>query len=226
MTRATTLPVRQFVSSGDADQQVSDDGRFRKLFVRALEGRERADLNQDGYLTGSELGMFLANRVTNLTQSSQTPRYGKLRDEDFDQGDFVFFIQQPDGTGETRLSVDANVTGAGVYVDGAKVGVKRPWRTPPWTPGKRLIRVEMATGYQAYERRINIKEGPDAESCKWPWTRPPRKRGSLTVYTFAGRHPDTDTDIEHRRPGFQQGMALDAGRYHVEVSANGYQTHE
>ena len=95
VTRATTLPVRQFLSSGDANQKVSDDGRFRKLFVRAIRGEEKADANRDGYLTGSELGLFLTDRVTNLTQSRQTPRYGKLRDEDWDRGDFVFVSKVP-----------------------------------------------------------------------------------------------------------------------------------
>lgn len=58
VTRATTLPVRQFLSSGDAQQQVSDDGMFRKLFIRAIRGEGRADANGDGYLTGSELACF------------------------------------------------------------------------------------------------------------------------------------------------------------------------
>jgi len=90
ITRATTLPVRQFLTSGDADQTVSDDGRFRKLFLRAIRGEERSDANGDGYITASELGMFLTDRLTNLTQSRQTPRSGKLRDENYDRGDFVF----------------------------------------------------------------------------------------------------------------------------------------
>jgi hypothetical protein len=92
ITRATTLPVRQFLTSGDADQTVSDDGQFRELFVRAILGEEPADANGDGYLTASEIGMYLGDRVTNLTESAQTPRYGKLRDKDFDRGDFVFVI--------------------------------------------------------------------------------------------------------------------------------------
>lgn len=92
ITRATTLPVRQFLASGDANQEVSDDGTFRKLFIRALRGEERADANTDGYLTANELGMFLTDRLTNLTNSIQTPRYGKLRDPDFDRGDFVFVL--------------------------------------------------------------------------------------------------------------------------------------
>jgi hypothetical protein len=92
VTWNTALPVRQFLSSGDANEEVSDDGRFRKLFLRALRGEETADANRDGYLTASEMGLFLTDRLTNLTDSAQRPRYGKLQDEDWDQGDFVFVL--------------------------------------------------------------------------------------------------------------------------------------
>lgn len=92
ITRVTTLPVRQFISSGDANQTVSDDGAFRKLFLRGIRGEERADANGDGYITASEMGLYLFDRVTNLTEQAQTPRYGKLRDPDFDRGDFVFLL--------------------------------------------------------------------------------------------------------------------------------------
>ena len=32
----------------------------------------------------------MTNRITNLMQWKQTPRYGKLRDHDCDRGDYVF----------------------------------------------------------------------------------------------------------------------------------------
>jgi hypothetical protein len=108
ITRATTLPVRQFLTSGDADQTVSDDGSFRELFIRALRGEERADANADGYITASELGLHLSDRVTNLTRTRQTPRYGKLRDKDFDRGDFVFSI----ATGGTGAMSELSPTAA------------------------------------------------------------------------------------------------------------------
>ena len=38
ITRMTILPVRQFVTSGDAGHLVSDDGSFRTLFLRAWVG--------------------------------------------------------------------------------------------------------------------------------------------------------------------------------------------
>ena len=88
--------MRQFLTSGDADQKVSDDGTFRTLFLRALRGEETADANRDGYLTGTELSFYLEDRVINLTRGIQTPRYGKLRDPKFDQGDFVFLLPKPE----------------------------------------------------------------------------------------------------------------------------------
>src|SRR5215471_21481990 len=93
ITLATTQPVREFISSGDAEQQVSDDGTFRKLFLDALAGKERdADANGDGYVTGTELGLFLHQKMTNLTYTRQTPRYGKLNELGLDRGDFVFEV--------------------------------------------------------------------------------------------------------------------------------------
>ena len=94
ITQATTRPVRQFLTSGDAYQKVSDDGTFRDIFIRALDGVEDADLNNDGYVTGTEMGFFISDRMTNLTQGRQTPRYGKLRDRNFDLGDFILTSSQ------------------------------------------------------------------------------------------------------------------------------------
>ena len=94
VTQVVARPVRQFMTSGDADQQVSDDGTFRQLFIRALRGEEQADANRDGYLTATELGLHLEDRIVNLTQAAQTPRSGKLRDPKFDRGDFVFLLPE------------------------------------------------------------------------------------------------------------------------------------
>jgi hypothetical protein len=97
ITLATTQPVREFISSGEAEQQVSDDGTFRKLFLDVLTGKEPdADANHDGYVTGTELGLFLHQKMTNLTNNRQTPRYGKLNALGYDRGDFVFQIGKPE----------------------------------------------------------------------------------------------------------------------------------
>ena len=88
----TTKPVRQFITAGAADQEVPDDSVFRRQFVAALEGE--ADLNHDGYVTGSELSQYLEYTVINYTRGAQTPQYGKIRDPFLDKGDFVFFLPQ------------------------------------------------------------------------------------------------------------------------------------
>ncbi len=90
ITRATTRPVRQFLTSGDAGQAVSDDGTFRKLFLRAIAGEVPADANSDGFLSASELGLFLSGEITNYSNGTQTPRSGKLNDPELNQGDFIF----------------------------------------------------------------------------------------------------------------------------------------
>ncbi|MGE0822545.1 MAG: SUMF1/EgtB/PvdO family nonheme iron enzyme [Candidatus Binatia bacterium] len=91
ITRQTGAPVRQFISSGTADQLVPDTSEFRRQFVAALNGE--ADWNNDGYVTGSELGFFLHEKVSQYSQ--QTPQYGKIYDSLLDKGDFVFPLSTP-----------------------------------------------------------------------------------------------------------------------------------
>ena len=86
----TAKPVRQFLTSGDAGQEVRDDGSFRELFLRAIRGEARADANTDGYVTGDELGLFLSQSMAGLTDAAQTPRWGRLQDVRVNQGDLVF----------------------------------------------------------------------------------------------------------------------------------------
>jgi formylglycine-generating enzyme required for sulfatase activity len=84
----TAQPVRQFITSGSAEEQVPDKSVFKQMFVAALKGD--ADVDKDGYVTGTELGEFLQSKVINYSKSSQHPQYGKIRDPNLDRGDFVF----------------------------------------------------------------------------------------------------------------------------------------
>jgi uncharacterized caspase-like protein len=90
----TGKPVRQFITAGDEKKTVPDESHFRREFVSALRDGA-ADLNKDGYITASELGMYLEREVTNYTKRAQTPRYGKIRDPELDKGDFVFVSPVP-----------------------------------------------------------------------------------------------------------------------------------
>ncbi len=85
-------PVREFLTSGRAGQRVRDDGSFKDYFLRAVSANSEADFNDDGLVTGSELGLYMSQSMTTLTQSAQTPLYGKLHDTRFNRGDFVFTV--------------------------------------------------------------------------------------------------------------------------------------
>ena len=90
ITQQTTEPVRQFITAGTADQEVPDESLFRQLFVKAMEGDPEADRNGDGYVTGSELGHFLEEKISTLSGGAQTPQYGKMSDPRLNRGEFVF----------------------------------------------------------------------------------------------------------------------------------------
>ncbi|MBW2709032.1 MAG: caspase family protein, partial [Deltaproteobacteria bacterium] len=117
----TARPVRQFITAGSAGEEVPAQSIFTPLVLRALRGD--ADVDKDGYVTGTELGMYLHRRVLHYNRG-QTPQYGKMKDTFYDEGNFVFqlassgaTVTKPVPSRKTTLSVSANVTGARVLVD-------------------------------------------------------------------------------------------------------------
>jgi formylglycine-generating enzyme required for sulfatase activity len=92
INRLINQPVRQFITSGDADEQVPDESIFRTELEHALRNGA-ADVNHDGYVSGTELGLYLSDRVSNYTNGRQNPRAGKLNDPVWDKGDFIFAIR-------------------------------------------------------------------------------------------------------------------------------------
>lgn len=105
----TSLPVRQFITSGSAEETVPDQSVFRRQFIEAIEGE--ADVNKDEYVTGTELGMFLQDKVINYSKNAQHPQYGKIRNPNLDKGDFVFAL--PKASSAMRPST-AQIDGAAV----------------------------------------------------------------------------------------------------------------
>jgi formylglycine-generating enzyme required for sulfatase activity len=89
ISRLINQPVRQFITSGDADEEVPDESIFRREFEHALRNGA-ADMNGDGYVSGTELGLYLFDRVSNYMNGRQNPRVGKLNDTNLDKGDFIF----------------------------------------------------------------------------------------------------------------------------------------
>lgn len=85
-------PVRQFIVSGTEDEEVPDESVFAAQLVTAINGE--GDLTKDGYITGTELGLFLQDKVEKYSNATQHPQYGKIRDPNLDKGDFVFLLDK------------------------------------------------------------------------------------------------------------------------------------
>ncbi len=85
-------PVRQFITSGKADEKVPDESIFREQFIIALNGN--ADSDGDGFVTGTELGIFLQREVKRLSRNNQTPQHAKILNRNLNKGDFVFQIKK------------------------------------------------------------------------------------------------------------------------------------
>jgi len=88
---AIKLPVRQFITAGRAGNKVPAKSVFTPAFVDALK-YGWGDLNQDGHILGTELGLYLHQRVPE-SWPRQIPQYGKIPDYELSRGDFVFFLK-------------------------------------------------------------------------------------------------------------------------------------
>ncbi len=88
----TRRGARQMFTAGGSDEQVADNGPnghsiFTWTLLQGLDGR--ADLNNDGVITASELATYVAPAVSSL--SHQTPAFGNLVGSE--GGDFMFELK-------------------------------------------------------------------------------------------------------------------------------------
>ncbi|MBI4773794.1 MAG: PEGA domain-containing protein [Deltaproteobacteria bacterium] len=216
----TARPVRQFITAGSAGETVPARSVFVPSFVRAIDGE--ADFDRDGYVTGTELGMFLHRKVLSY-DARQTPQYGKIKDPDLDEGDFVFHktiaTLTPLG-GKGGLTVDSNVDNAQVFLDGIEVGVT-PFSDVPVSVGEHEVTVRKE-GYNLFSRRVSFQAGRTV-SLYVDLEKERVDNARLNVST----QPDgARVKLVNIKPGFVQGMELKPGSYRLEVSAEGWEPYD
>jgi len=219
ITEKSTLPVRQYITAGTEDETVPDRSMFKRCLILGLEGD--ADLTRDGYITGTELGLYLSDKVVQSTSRAQHPQYGKIRTPELARGDFVFLLASSgavvEAPGEATLSVESNVSGARVFVDGQKVGTTQLSEVAI-SEGEHRILVEKS-GYETYRKTIRVKQGRSI-SLYVDLSMNTQQNGRLYVDT---QPADANVKILNIGPAFYQGIELEAGSYQVEVSADGYE---
>lgn len=107
-------PTRQFLTAGDAGEEVPAKSVFTPVFVRGIAGQ--GDLNGDHLVTGSELGIFMRDKVMGYA-TGQTPQFGRLTEAEFAVGDFVF---RPSGHAPPTLPQAEPSLGAAPRPDSAE----------------------------------------------------------------------------------------------------------
>ena len=112
VTYLTGKPVRQFITAGDAGDSVPAESKFLKCFIRGIKGE--ADAYNDGYITATELGLFVQSKIKEYGYN-QRPLFGKLKDPDLDQGDFVFIL-------DSKIKMSTNGISKSITKDNEKTG--------------------------------------------------------------------------------------------------------
>lgn len=220
-------PVRQFISAGGSGETVPAKSVFTPSFVRAIRGA--GDLDKDGYITGTELGMYLRRQVMHYG-TGQTPQYGKIKDPSLDEGDFIilaggkpsnYIDSAPSTVVKSMLSgllkITSNPPNASVYVDG-KFSGETPVELQDISPGKKFIQL-VKDGYltvsKTKEIRANRLASIDFTLMKQ------RNSGWITIATTPN---DAEIRLLNSDAKYTSDMELDPGKYQVEISKPGYAT--
>jgi formylglycine-generating enzyme required for sulfatase activity len=229
----TALPVRQYVIAGRQDEPIPVPSKFKQACIEALEGE--ADFIHDGYLTGSELGVFLADRVVRYTRGHQHPQYAKTKNPNLARGDFVFKLAgQKLDIG--RLFVDTNPSNARVRILNIKPLF---YQGMELKPGKYSVEVS-APDHETQKKWISLKAGDDKTlevrlrkirkefanslGMRFVYINP----GSFLMGSSKKDPARLSDENEHRvtltEPFFMQSTEVTVGQFSQFVKATGYRT--
>ena len=222
ISRATALPVRQFITAGSAGEPVPAASTFTPVVIDALKFKW-GDLNNDGYVSATELGLYLQEEVPRHV--AQHPQYGKIPDYELSRGDFIFLAggiivtqePSPQRPKSGSMKIRSQPTGTSVYIN-EKYRGKAPVLLKDLSPGTFRARVKLE-GYKDQEKNISVRAGRTA-SVQF-FLDELAKKGRLYVTT---EPEDARIKILNITPQYHKGIELDAGRYHIEVSKTDYET--
>jgi len=224
ITAYMTKPVRQFITAGSANEEVPAKSVFTPMFIRALRGA--GDLNNDGYITGSELGMYIRDKVS-IYNVKQTPQYGKIRDAALDEGDFVFVLANH----PNQVSIaPAQIAQVSAPAQMTMSGEHSMWQLVRNSKDIDELQLFIAQFPKSYfvalaNKRIKLLENQNqnlnqvlanASTNESPTTKHP-----LYINTSPS---NAKIRILNITPKYNHGIKLKTGSYHIEASKTGYVT--
>ena len=212
ITRTTKLKVRQYLTAGSAGESVPAKSVFTPVFIDALT-YGLGDLNKDGYISGTEMGLYLQQKVPQYAY--QTPQYGKINDYELSRGDFVFVVSAG-GSGAGSGDV---ISGSGKENDEARKLREEREKLEREKAELARLKAEMER-QQLAEEGERIATEREALAARLAEEKEKEKRESrLYVSTEPSGCRIRIMNIVEK---FHNGMTLDPGKYDLEVSQNGY----
>ena len=178
ISASVSLPVRQFITAGRANEPVPDHSIFKQAFLDLLEGRDKEPI-PDGYITGEELGLYLKNTVPKYNPA-QHPQYGKIKDIRLDKGDFVFALKMPSTSHAPAMDRSGGIR------DYDKIIEQRKTNKKGWDSWQKGMDADLAK-VERYDKNNSLS----AEEKAKAW--------EDLMNTYYSNNPFTEKDDEFRR---------------------------
>jgi formylglycine-generating enzyme required for sulfatase activity len=151
---ASMLPVKQVITAGRAGESISPESDFKRFLLQGLQGE--ADLIYDGMISGSELGLYLADRVSKVSSERLHPQFGRFTGSGSPNGDFIFrAARQP--LHIARLFVEPSPKDAKIQIVNIIPKFKQGIEL---RPGEYHLHVS-AQGHETVEQQIRLTVGED-----------------------------------------------------------------
>ena len=171
ITYKTSRPVRQFIAAGSSDKEIRAQSILIPILERALNGE--GDLDNDGFITGTELGLHLQKKVQEIDKD-QVPQCNKIKDTDLNEGDFVFYLASSSGATTEKntkknavsiVSFDADVPNSEIFLNDNFKG-NTPLIIKNLKPGPYNLVIKK-DGYEPYKNKLKIFHGKDIDIKAW-----------------------------------------------------------
>ena len=154
--KITKARARQIITAGSKDEQVIEKSEWghSAFTYKLLDGLddELADIDDDGFITAYELGMYIRSSVSKLSNNFQTPQFKSLTS---DEGEFVFLLDKAKEL-FSKLVIQTDQQSADIFLDEVLFG-KSPLTLNKLKPGFHNIRLETTEHF--YESNIELITG-------------------------------------------------------------------
>lgn len=176
--------IQVLTAGGRSEQAIESDGHglFTDHLLAALSGA--ADMNADGYTTGTEIYATLRPSVTKLSFNRQTPQFGYIEGE----GDFIFKSIEKNNE-PAYLTVISMIDGIDIWVNGNEKGhrLKTGNHKINTVSGRNNILVKKG-GRTLFSKKVELMPEQNYKVHITKDTHVSKKRQPFAMFTIANRN--------------------------------------